>query len=110
MRKILTRLLFDGPWLNLDVQSNSSIDGHLDTDQNEEGLPNLENALINCFRYDRCGILTSNSVSVAIACQNFSDSMHYFPFNSHPREAKGYKASLEVQDVACALQTSINCL
>lgn len=83
LREILPRILFNGQWLNLDVQNNSSIDGHIDRDQSEEGFPNLRNALFTFFRNHRCGILTSNSVSVAIACQNLSDNVQYWLFDSH---------------------------
>ena len=92
LRELLPRLLFNGHWINLNVQNNISIDGHIDRDQSEEGFPNLKNALVSFFRDHHCGIIISNSVSVAIACQNLSGNMHYWLFDSHARGPKGYIA------------------
>ncbi|KAF9817320.1 hypothetical protein SFRURICE_010779 [Spodoptera frugiperda] len=44
-------------------------------------------------RNHRFGILTSNSVSIAIACHQISGNIHYWLFDSHARGPKGNKAS-----------------
>ncbi|KAG7299154.1 hypothetical protein JYU34_017689 [Plutella xylostella] len=102
LRELLPRLLFNGHWVNVNVQNNVSIDGHIDKDQSEEGFPNLKNALACFFRDHQCGILTSNSVSVAIACQSISGNTYYWLFDSHARGPKGYKASS--RGTACCMR------
>lgn len=84
----MPRLLLNRSWVNLNVQSNSSIGGHIVRDQSKEGFPNLENALLIFFRDYHYGIFTCNSFSVAIASRNISGNNIYWLFDSHARGPK----------------------
>ena len=49
MMDFQSQLYFNNHWVNLNVNFDISIGGHIDEDQSNKGFPNLKNGLIAYF-------------------------------------------------------------
>jgi len=85
--------------INLLINQDNSISGHLYNDNSAEGFPNLKNALNFFFQDHNYGILTANGISVAI----FHFDNNFWIFDSHSRGSKGRPAQ---NGTACLIRFS----
>ncbi|CAB3226548.1 unnamed protein product [Arctia plantaginis] len=85
------QILYNRKKINISV-TDTNYNGHIDTDRSTDGFPNLKNALTLFLRENCCGLLTANSMTVAIYCKTETDAYKYWLFDSHARGPKGGKA------------------
>lgn len=89
-REFLSEITFDNSPINIEVEHETSFNGHIDNDFSNDGFPNLKNALTAFFREQKCSILTANASSVAVSSD---ENANYWLFDSHSRGPKACIAS-----------------
>lgn len=101
--ELVSKVMFNKSKVSIEVEYEAVFNGHIDNDNNNDGFPNLKNALTAFFREHTYGILTANSTSVAVYCINSEyENTTYWLLDSHSRGPKGYKAPSK--GVACCMR------